>query len=103
MPVQVPRCACARRPRERDCSLEAPCHSRVPCARLARRVKYAPQRMDLCGRLADAVGDVTEGHLKCLPSKAASCTSSLPRGRPLCALDALTAVRFRFGYDEEPC
>ena len=55
-------------------------------------------------RLADAGGDVTEGHLKCLPSKAASCTSSLPRCRPLCALDALTgAVRFRFGYDEEPC
>jgi hypothetical protein len=23
----------------------------IPCARLARRVEYAPQRMDLCGRL----------------------------------------------------
>jgi phage terminase Nu1 subunit (DNA packaging protein) len=32
-----------------------------PCARLARRVEYAPQRMDLCGRLADDGGDVTEG------------------------------------------
>jgi len=32
----------------------------------ARRVKYAPQRMDLCGRLADGSGDVTEGPLKCL-------------------------------------
>ena len=29
-------------------------------------MKYAPQRMDLCGRLADGGGDVTEGHLKCL-------------------------------------
>jgi hypothetical protein len=36
----------------------------VSCARLARRVKYAPHRMDLCGRLADDGGDVTEGHLK---------------------------------------
>ncbi len=34
----------------------------IPCARLARRVEYAPQRMDLCGRLADDGGDVTEGH-----------------------------------------
>ena len=33
-----------------------------------RRVeaKYAPQRMDLCGELADGGGDLTEGHLKCL-------------------------------------
>ena len=30
----------------------------------ARRVKYARQRMDLCGRLADGGGDVTEGRLK---------------------------------------
>jgi hypothetical protein len=29
-----------------------------------RRVKYAPQRMDLCGRLADGGGHVTEGRLK---------------------------------------
>jgi hypothetical protein len=31
----------------------------VPCARLARRVKYAPQRMDLCaeGSRMDARGD----------------------------------------------
>ena len=34
--------------------------------RLARRVKYAPQRMDLCGRPADGGVDVTDGRLKCL-------------------------------------
>src|SRR5216684_1007653 len=38
--------------------------SRRPRARLARRVKYAPQRMDLCGRFAGGGGDVTEGRLK---------------------------------------
>jgi hypothetical protein len=39
---------------------------RATLARASRAVKYAPQRTDLCGRLADGGGDVTEGHLKCL-------------------------------------
>src|SRR5258708_40008537 len=45
-------------------------------------VKYAPQRMDLCGRLADGGGHVTEGRLKRL---------SLLRGRGLPVMAALPA------------
>jgi hypothetical protein len=32
-------------------------------------MEYAPQRMELCGRLADGGGHVTEGRLKCLWSR----------------------------------